>query len=275
MSNCSTRRFSRAFTLIELLVVIAIIAILAAILFPVFAQAREKARQTACLNNNKQMGTALMMYAQDYDSGFPAWCDAYVPGGPGAAGDIFSAYWDAKIAPYVKMGDPANGIRGGIWQCMSDPDAVNRRTYGVSMAWAYNSLPVAPAVATYRYIFENDMEKPAQTIFLGDGGSGGRLSRNYTDVQWCVEALRNKVTPTREWPDRHAGGANYLFSDGHAKWLHQKVTYPCPPPPAASFPAPIIAEARCRWAQYFAPLDTERKTYRDQATAAGYPCTDN
>ncbi|MBC8142949.1 MAG: prepilin-type N-terminal cleavage/methylation domain-containing protein [Armatimonadetes bacterium] len=68
-----SRRERQAFTLIELLVVIAIIAILAAILFPVFATAREKARQTACLSNMKQMGTALQMYAQDADGGMPPW----------------------------------------------------------------------------------------------------------------------------------------------------------------------------------------------------------
>jgi prepilin-type N-terminal cleavage/methylation domain-containing protein len=69
--RCSSRSLDRhGFTLIELLVVIAIIAILAAILFPVFAQAREKARQTACLSNTKQIGTAFMMYVQDYDEAF-------------------------------------------------------------------------------------------------------------------------------------------------------------------------------------------------------------
>src|SRR2546427_11601416 len=81
----SQRRASaRGFTLIELLVVIAIIAILAAILFPVFAQARDSARQTTCLNNCKQLGTALQMYAQDYDEGLPSW-----PFGTGA-GKLFS-----------------------------------------------------------------------------------------------------------------------------------------------------------------------------------------
>src|ERR1041384_7574575 len=106
------------FTLIELLVVIAIIAILAAILFPVFAQAREKARQTSCLSNTKQIGTAFMMYIQDYDEGHPmGW--GYVPGTGWVPSNIhgtppdwrpptafriaaYPAQWANSIQPYVK-----------------------------------------------------------------------------------------------------------------------------------------------------------------------------
>jgi prepilin-type N-terminal cleavage/methylation domain-containing protein/prepilin-type processing-associated H-X9-DG protein len=91
-------RRNKAFTLIELLVVIAIIAILVAILFPVFAQAREKARQTSCLSNEKQISLALLMYTQDYDECFPisVWWGAFNVGTPGADG------WIASIQPYVK-----------------------------------------------------------------------------------------------------------------------------------------------------------------------------
>src|SRR3954470_23091446 len=87
------KRCPNAFTLIELLVVIAIIAILAAILFPVFAQAREKARATTCLSNFKQLGNATMMYMQDYDGAYPL---AWYPGGQDGYG------FDVALFPYIK-----------------------------------------------------------------------------------------------------------------------------------------------------------------------------
>ena len=103
------RRSRNAFTLIELLVVIAIIAILAAILFPVFAQAREKARQSSCLSNTKQMGLGIMMYMQDYDETYPQayW---YTNDTDGSAG---YNQWSGMIQPYVK--------NVGIFVCPSDP----------------------------------------------------------------------------------------------------------------------------------------------------------
>src|SRR6266480_7474120 len=90
LMHCTTKQ---GFTLIELLVVIAIIAILAAILFPVFAQAREKARQASCLSNNKQYATATLMYLQDYDETYPM--NAYLNGTC-----VATFYW--AVAPYVK-----------------------------------------------------------------------------------------------------------------------------------------------------------------------------
>src|SRR5579862_1239618 len=103
----------RAFTLIELLVVIAIIAILAAILFPVFAQAREKARAISCLSNTKQLGLAVMMYVQDYDETYPLtafWND--VGGTPGFAANFY--LWSSQrcTQPYIKNTD--------IYKCPDD-----------------------------------------------------------------------------------------------------------------------------------------------------------
>ncbi len=99
----SQKRTQGAFTLIELLVVIAIIAILAAILFPVFAQAREKARSISCLSNGKQIGTAQMMYSQDYDEEIVPWYQRNYPTGfPNQQAAFVDRVWCNLLNPYIK-----------------------------------------------------------------------------------------------------------------------------------------------------------------------------
>jgi prepilin-type N-terminal cleavage/methylation domain-containing protein len=122
----------RGFTLIELLVVIAIIAILAAILFPVFAQAREKARQTTCTSNLKQIGTAFMMYVQDYDETYAPWT--------GACADP-SLRWALRymypglVDPYIKNGaNVQTGELKDVWACPSSKAGLG----AVSNTYAYN-----------------------------------------------------------------------------------------------------------------------------------------
>jgi prepilin-type N-terminal cleavage/methylation domain-containing protein/prepilin-type processing-associated H-X9-DG protein len=120
---CPTRpvRSSRArgFTLIELLVVIAIIAILAAILFPVFAQAREKARQATCMNNLKQMATGMLMYSDDHDGHFPP-----VIGRQPGERLIFPMSWMGRLQPYLKsiavLVDPSSGHPNQDWETSGD-----------------------------------------------------------------------------------------------------------------------------------------------------------
>ncbi len=103
----------RGFTLIELLVVIAIIAILAAILFPVFASAREKANQTSCLSNLNQLGMSMNMYVQDFDQTFPAWnWNFFCNGGNNGAARDSAAFWTMAIYPYVKS--------TGVYKCPDD-----------------------------------------------------------------------------------------------------------------------------------------------------------
>ena len=116
MQPTMRRRRNSAFTLIELLVVIAIIAILAAILFPVFAQAREKARQTACLSNTKQIGLGLAMYVQDYDEIFPGIMYQVSPPGINGGGNDRIPL-ESQLDPYIK--------NAGVWACPSAPGPGN------------------------------------------------------------------------------------------------------------------------------------------------------
>ncbi len=254
------------FTLIELLVVIAIIAILAAILFPVFAQAREKARSVSCLSNNKQIGTALIMYTQDYDEGLPTWSDYYynlsnavTPAGS----DTKDRYWDAKLLPYVKNGAPALSDYGGAWHCPSGEAKTNVRSMGINQALIYD---FHPSPFGYRCISLVQIQKPANIVFAGDGGSSGRIAPPFY-YQGYYEKYITGVPYTRDAPWRHQDGSNYVYCDGHAKYQKGDVIFPHPVAPSQVY-TQAAGGAYCSYANNFAPsLDeaqwgaTTAKTY--------------
>ncbi|MCE5218677.1 DUF1559 domain-containing protein [bacterium] len=172
----------RGFTLIELLVVIAIIAILAAILFPVFARAREKARQSACLSNVKQFGLGIMMYTQDYDDNLPL----YRLG-------LSQVYWNNSVEPYVKNKQ--------IMRCPSRQHLV----YG----YGYNSdMPRSLS----------EILAPSQKIVMHD--SRNQLSHHpgradATTYEMWLEGLNETGKAYAPHNDGFCAG----FYDGHAKWL--------------------------------------------------------
>jgi prepilin-type N-terminal cleavage/methylation domain-containing protein/prepilin-type processing-associated H-X9-DG protein len=210
----------QGFTLIELLVVIAIIAILAAILFPVFAQAREKARAASCLSNTKQIATASTMYVQDYDEQMVPTYQYY----DGHSGDVnYLRWWYDMIVPYVK--------NWGVLQCPSgrqfNTSGVTKIdtnagvggvwiSYGTcSNNWCVGSFGGAKSYAA--------VVEPANTIWVAESSGSPEL--------WVRDGLWGWTCPKAEIPagrraanvacDRHNGGANYTFVDGHAKWLRK------------------------------------------------------
>ena len=164
----------KAFTLIELLVVIAIIAILAAILFPVFSQAREKARGTTCLSNMKQASLGVMMYMQDYDEYFPM--SEY---GGGSTG-VPQQQWYSMIWPYVKSGDRYRDAQGveyswgaaGIYRCPSFPDATQGQIYGVHFDLFANfwNWPVGGNDVRHRVAHISVVDEPAEKIIIVEKG---------------------------------------------------------------------------------------------------------
>jgi prepilin-type N-terminal cleavage/methylation domain-containing protein/prepilin-type processing-associated H-X9-DG protein len=209
----------KGFTLIELLVVIAIIAILAAILFPVFARARENARRTSCLSNLKQIGTATMMYAQDYDESYPQYHS-----GPSTA----RVPWTQSVAPYTSIktaaGAPTVTRAVQIFKCPSlSYDAEYAATNQV-FAWASSSTAsvtrmasvVAPA-SVYMV-----MDGSAYVIPLGNVLAPSSLYFVPGSRSLVAAAYQNVVTSTAQRADfekgRHFNGVNVVFADGHAKW---------------------------------------------------------
>jgi prepilin-type N-terminal cleavage/methylation domain-containing protein len=231
-------RRTQGFTLIELLVVIAIIAILAAILFPVFAQARNKARQAACLSNVKQLALGTMQYVQDYDELFPQWS----PGGPGDSWGQpeGQGWWMNQIMPYVK--------NTGVHACPNDT-----RTGGDLNAWGYSVVPGSTANGTqpakyYKssygiseylvngYNAQASLNYPADTFLLAD--AVGPLMNDWDECNtwppfgptrvWFANAgswgAWGSHTNYEAWKRtvRHSDGEVIAYADGHAKWLPNK-----------------------------------------------------
>jgi len=216
----------RGFTLIELLVVIAIIAILAAILFPVFARAREKARQSNCLSNVKQMGTAAMMYIQDYDETFPGG----LQNAPGVVGPVsgFSGIPNSmdRIYPYV--------VNLQLFYCPSGDRGV---TY--SADYGFNSAICPDLRSSGIGIKLTEINAPADTFLCLDAGPYMVGKSNVTSPSgsfWYVPGTWDQARDPEgdgyntTYPlggfvqkdyqiGRHNQGCNVGFCDGHAKWL--------------------------------------------------------
>jgi len=267
----------RAFTLIELLVVIAIIAILAAILFPVFASAKESAKKIACLSNCNQIGKALLIYSSDFDDGYPTWSryyyDYYVPPTGAKYTDAVEHYWDAVLLPYVRSGNPPLSDRGGAWKCPSSERPSTYRSMGISMGIVYDTDANSPYY--YRYLNAGEVVNVADTIFIGDGGTSGRLGRTY-DWQGYYEKFNYRYNYyTRDAPWRHGGIANYSFVDGHSKAMAPATVYPSPAPQAKVFSAFTNADygmAYCAWVKWWTPKQNEKDYWISRAAARGVTC---
>jgi prepilin-type N-terminal cleavage/methylation domain-containing protein/prepilin-type processing-associated H-X9-DG protein len=223
------------FTLIELLVVIAIIAILAAILFPVFAQAREKARQSSCQSNMKQIGLAFLQYIQDYDEKYPpvVGCSINTIPCPAAnyqqvMADLNAGINPGLLGPYVK--------NNGIFACPSS--STRPSTGNAAIAYLYNDLLATKSQAVLTGVAQTVLasESTAATGLPGatapylSVGAGHAVNR--ADIktpipsQATVDGLQVYSTnPTQPLDqaalndvDRHSSGGNFLFGDGHVKW---------------------------------------------------------
>jgi prepilin-type N-terminal cleavage/methylation domain-containing protein/prepilin-type processing-associated H-X9-DG protein len=188
-------RLKRAFTLIELLVVIAIIAILAAILFPVFAKAREAARATQCKSNMKQFSTGMQMYVQDYDETYPGRSQTW-------------GNWGYVVQPYIK--------NAGVFRCPSNPNNNNNWTgtvppgetqlktsYGIN-AWIFNN-PISMAT----------LQDPADRIIFAEQTAS---HNDYVGAIWGGTGNYSIGFAG------HSGSMNLAFADGHVKAMRPTQT---------------------------------------------------
>ncbi|MBC8101542.1 MAG: prepilin-type N-terminal cleavage/methylation domain-containing protein [Cytophagales bacterium] len=229
----------RGFTLIELLVVIAIIAVLAAILFPVFAQAREKARQAACMSNLKQMSAALRMYIQDSDETFP------VADERNEANAFYTTEWQNVIYPYHKSVQiyrcPSDATPEMLQDRPTDQFGVAERDHRYPLSYSYNpnlgdiELSSVPT-HTPKPVSDAYVKKPSDVILLMEGKSFSRVPRPTASQgldflgRSSLFVAQFHINPVgadmhggdkgcRQMP-RHSSnsGSNVAFCDGHVKF---------------------------------------------------------
>jgi prepilin-type N-terminal cleavage/methylation domain-containing protein len=190
----------RGFTLIELLIVVAIISILTAILFPVFARARENARRASCLSNLKQLGLGVMMYVQDYDGIYPR---AYA----GYSASYPYVYWNQQVYPYVKNGQ--------VFVCPSADKSTINIDNAASAAndtrLGMNNVEFGTGNANSP-VHESSLIKPAELIMIMDSQPPSPAANPPVFVSYNYNLT-----------ERHFDGCDIVFADGHAKW--EKISF--------------------------------------------------
>ncbi|WP_025226641.1 prepilin-type N-terminal cleavage/methylation domain-containing protein [Fimbriimonas ginsengisoli] len=243
--------FRRGFTLIELLVVIAIIAILAAILFPVFAQAKEAAKKSACLNNNKQIGLGTMLYSNDFDDTLPM--GSYLLAGMPAAVTV-----QDLVEPYLKVGSgsagrpdaPAARKDTAFWTCPDmgtnfipktagdpDPGPFPAQFYSRSASYIPNGniMPTMHVAALARGWFPGairaitSLEAPSNVVLFTEGWgyigttAGDDWTSGCRGQEEGFPTIPGKILGRADnycaGRYRHNGGAVYVLADGHTKWF--------------------------------------------------------
>jgi prepilin-type N-terminal cleavage/methylation domain-containing protein/prepilin-type processing-associated H-X9-DG protein len=223
LSNSGAGKSNRGFTLIELLVVIAIIAILAAILFPVFAKAREKARQITCASNLKQIGLGFTQYIQDYDERLPCGTDDN-------AGNNGNEGWAGQIYPYIKS--------VGVFKCPDDPttNGLNGTEvlYPISYGMPKASMPQdnganggalggptpisimsSPSLSVALYEVNGATCDPTNPLETGSPSGSGKSG--LTQGSYVTGNMAGSGDVMGSVPGIHTGDANYLCWDGHVK----------------------------------------------------------
>ncbi|HEX8463695.1 MAG TPA: DUF1559 domain-containing protein [Abditibacterium sp.] len=210
----------RAFTLIELLVVIAIIAILASILFPAFGRARENARRTSCLSNQKQIGLGFLQYQSDFDGAFPF------------TNHVSGLSWTNTIQPYTKSRQ--------VFRCPSDPSPSWETPVPPSTAlrltsYYLNAYLANEATGSNDFARDTTIQSPSKVVYVGESGldktgdhfhpqlwgapydfapAGHSAGSNPYPTIWAAAQNDTPELALRQ----HFDGCNYVFADGHAKW---------------------------------------------------------